>query len=79
VKLLTNSENPSSKPRKSEEAILTLNTFIGCVPDPNPDPDPYVLGLPDPHLDLLVTSPDPDPPFTHKSVEWIEIKQIFSC
>jgi hypothetical protein len=34
-------------------------------------PDPYVLGLPDPHSDLLVASTDPEfriLPFSHKSV-----------
>jgi hypothetical protein len=29
---------------------------VGCT-----HPDPYVLGLPDPHPYLLVTSKDPDP------------------
>jgi hypothetical protein len=57
--------------------------FVRWEVQVHPHIDLYVLGLLDLHLHLLVTSTapdsDPDPPFSHKSVEWIEIIQIFSC
>ena len=61
----------------NENNVSFKNTSnAGSVPDPDPYV-PYVLFLPDPLPDPLVTStdpaPDPDPSLSYKSVERTEI------
>ncbi len=50
----------STVPKKNETGYLGCGIYL-CVWTSVGDPDPYVLNLPDPHQDPLVTSMDPAP------------------